>query len=301
MKPRKSCFSFLLSLLLPGLGQIYNGRFLKGLLLYLLYFASLVGLLLSPLSLLTAGLIIFSLRILICTEAAFEASRGVKLHLYKSYHRWYIYITIFCLGAIGGRYIRKRLVSEIEVAGNSMEPTLLAGDLTVANRILYRFRAPRKGDVVILENPLHPGHLLVKRVVATGGEEVVIQEGTITVDDQDILSPPQVRPMHPHGSEDATAKPTGSVPPSKGTNEQEKVGKLRKQSWKIPEGYLFVLSDNLRRAPDSRVFGPVPAAAVKANLLKIFWSWDRENERVRWHRIGKNLTSQLFDHKISQD
>jgi nickel-type superoxide dismutase maturation protease len=55
----------------------------------------------------------------------------------------------------------------IEVAGNSMSPTLEAGDWALAVR---PFRI-RPGDVVVLEHPDRPGLELVKRVVRVAAGE----------------------------------------------------------------------------------------------------------------------------------
>jgi nickel-type superoxide dismutase maturation protease len=46
------------------------------------------------------------------------------------------------------------------VAGRSMEPAILPGD-----RLLYlRTRSALAGDVVVVDDPTHPGRLVVKRV-----------------------------------------------------------------------------------------------------------------------------------------
>ena len=49
----------------------------------------------------------------------------------------------------------------VEIEGDSMSPTLSAGDWAIATRT-----SPRPGDVVVLEHPKRPGFELVKR--ATG-------------------------------------------------------------------------------------------------------------------------------------
>ena len=59
----------------------------------------------------------------------------------------------------------------VEVRGDSMFPTLRAGDWALAVR-----RPVRAGDVVVVEHPDRPGFELVKRVVAVPGDAV---EGTL--------------------------------------------------------------------------------------------------------------------------
>ena len=262
--PSRPGTAFVLSLLQPGLGQVYNGCFLKGLTFYLVYFLSLSALLLSPLNFFLSLALAAVLRILISAEAAGMGGGKRKL-AQRWYQCWYFYGGIFLLGLILGRGGQKLLFPGIEVVGRSMEPTLLSGDLTLANGIIYRLRSPRKGEVVVLKDPLRPGNYLVKRVAAVGGEEVFIA---------------------PHGVEVREAASPGR---------DKKISKRGE----VPEDYLFVLGDNLKRAPDSRAFGPVSAASVRSKVLKIYWSWDREKGKIRWSRIGKDIRDEQGEKTVS--
>ena len=57
----------------------------------------------------------------------------------------------------------------------------------------------------------------------------------------------------------------------------------------VPEGLLFVLGDNRDQSYDSRFWGYVEKAAVKGKAYTIYWSWDKENFKVRWNRLGKKI------------
>ncbi len=107
------------------------------------------------------------------------------------------------------------------VAGDSMLPTLRSGDHVVGHRT--ERVAPR--DIVAFEHPDRPGFWLIKRVIALAGS-VDLDSGTangVAYDD-------------PHREE-----------------------LVESGSFEIPEGAVFVLSDNrLSTRADSRVFGPVP-------------------------------------------
>ncbi|HET7488802.1 MAG TPA: nickel-type superoxide dismutase maturation protease [Acidimicrobiales bacterium] len=72
------------------------------------------------------------------------------------------------------------VLRRVEVRGDSMLPTLAAGDRVLAVRGL---RA-RPGDVVVVRDPRHPSRLLVKRVAAVGpaGVEVVGDNGGLSTD-----------------------------------------------------------------------------------------------------------------------
>jgi nickel-type superoxide dismutase maturation protease len=59
----------------------------------------------------------------------------------------------------------------VEVEGDSMLPSFAQGDRLL---LMRRWRAPRPGDVVAVDDPRHPGRRLVKRVSALDGGQVVI-------------------------------------------------------------------------------------------------------------------------------
>lgn len=52
------------------------------------------------------------------------------------------------------------------VEGDSMAPTLAAGQIVVVNRLSYLLREPQMGDVVVARHPHHRDTYIVKRVVS---------------------------------------------------------------------------------------------------------------------------------------
>jgi signal peptidase I len=55
-------------------------------------------------------------------------------------------------------------VTRYVVEGPSMEPAYRARDRVVVNRVAYRFRPPRVGDVVVVRDPDDRNRFLLKRV-----------------------------------------------------------------------------------------------------------------------------------------
>lgn len=55
-------------------------------------------------------------------------------------------------------------LSRYIVDGASMEPAYRAGDRVLVNRLAYRRRPPKPGDVVVLRDPERVGRYLLKRI-----------------------------------------------------------------------------------------------------------------------------------------
>ena len=53
-----------------------------------------------------------------------------------------------------------------QVEGESMAPSLSAGERVLVNRTAYWFSKPRAGDLVAVRDPRQPDRLLIKRIEA---------------------------------------------------------------------------------------------------------------------------------------
>lgn len=73
-------------------------------------------------------------------------------------------------------------------AGISMAPTIESGDLIFINRLTYRFRAPRRGDIVAVRMAGR-SVVYVKRLLALPGERLTIEAGVIVINGQSIEEP----------------------------------------------------------------------------------------------------------------
>lgn len=69
----------------------------------------------------------------------------------------------------------RRWLDLVEVVGDSMAPALQPGDLVVAERLTYRRRPPRYGEIVLVADPRAPTHELIKRVVAVDADGVELR------------------------------------------------------------------------------------------------------------------------------
>jgi signal peptidase I len=135
--------------------------------------------------------------------------------------------------------VRMFVVEPLRVDGDSMAPTLRSGDVAMVRR----FGAPRIGQVVVLTDP-QDGSLVVKRVVAVGGQTVEIRDAYLYVDGTEVDEP-----FVDHSRIDGVY--FGPVT--------------------VPAGNVFVLGDSRNGSIDSRIFGAVPSSAVRGRVLVRLW------------------------------
>jgi signal peptidase I len=72
--------------------------------------------------------------------------------------------------------------------GISMMPTIESGDLIFINRLSYRFRDPRRGDVVAVRMA-GQSVVYVKRLLALPGERIRIEAGAVSINGKWIDEP----------------------------------------------------------------------------------------------------------------
>ena len=168
--------------------------------------------------------------------------------------------------------IRTFVVQAFKIPSGSMIPTLLVGDHILVNKFVYRFVAPKRGDVIVFKYPVDESRDFIKRIIAVGGEDLSIKDQKIYVNCKPVE--PTCRPID---------DPWGKWEDRFGTTESTSV--------KVPPDSYFVMGDNRNNSQDSRYWGFVKRDKIKGRAFLIYWSWDSEKdsipEHVRWSRLGK--------------
>lgn len=77
--------------------------------------------------------------------------------------------------------IRYFLVQPFFVRGASMEPSFEDGEYLIIDELSYRWREPRRGDVVVFHYPDDPSQFFIKRIVGLPSETVRVEEGSVVI------------------------------------------------------------------------------------------------------------------------
>jgi signal peptidase I len=90
----------------------------------------------------------------------------------------------------------------IRAEGISMLPTYRSGSLNLVSKLTYKYRLPRRGDVVAIRLA-GPHVVYVKRIVGLPGDRVGIREGFVHVNGA-VLPEPYVRHRKPWNVDEVT-------------------------------------------------------------------------------------------------
>ena len=136
------------------------------------------------------------------------------------------------------------VLQSVEVSGASMVPTLHDSDRYLLNRLVYDFRAPHRGEIVVVRDPTD-GAYCVKRVVGLPGESLYFKDGRLFVNGEE-LNEPYLRPG------------TMTFTPERVQQELVVCGKDR----------YYVLGDNRNNSFDSRFYGPISRGNILGVVIK---------------------------------
>jgi signal peptidase I len=141
--------------------------------------------------------------------------------------------------------VRPFVIEAYRIPTESMVPTLEVGDRILANKFIYHFTDPKKGDIIVFDSvDEEDDQTLVKRVVGLAGDEIQVEDGVLFVNGE-AQNEPYLNQELPF---------RGSYGPTE-----------------VPEGHIFVMGDNRGNSADSRVFGPLPLENVKGEAFVRFW------------------------------
>src|SRR3989338_7918502 len=73
------------------------------------------------------------------------------------------------------------IMSPQEINGASMEPNFHNVEYILTNKIEYKLKNPKRGDVIIFKSPRNKDIDYIKRIIGEPGDRVALKEGTFYV------------------------------------------------------------------------------------------------------------------------
>ena len=133
----------------------------------------------------------------------------------------------------------------------SMEPTIAKGETF---RVAKLAGPPERGLIVAFKSLEDPSIVLVKRVIAVGGEQLEIDSKKIMLNGKPLNEPYVVH-------RDANTFPDLPIV----SNVSRQRDHLDKTT--IPDGHVFLMGDNRDLSFDSRNYGPVPLENIVGRVI----------------------------------
>lgn len=130
-----------------------------------------------------------------------------------------------------------------------MEPNFHNSEYLLTDKVSYRFGNPERGDVIVFKAPPSYTDEFIKRVIATPGETVMIKDGHVYVNGNQI-------------NEDYIPSDFVTRP---GQYAQEGV------EITVREDEYFVLGDNRDHSLDSRVLGNIGKEYITGRAWLVYW------------------------------
>ena len=194
----------------------------------------------------------------------------------REWLQWVICIFIAILLALLIRYF---IGTPTVVKSVSMNPTLVEGERLLLNRMaITTHQVPKRGDIITFESPdknsssltatYHhaPTNLFsqffyyvldmnktsyIKRVIALPGDHVVIKEGKVFVNEEEL--------QEKYLPEGTLTQPQNSI----------------LTDFVVPEGTVFAMGDNREFSKDCRKFGCIPFEKIESIVWIRFWPFSK--------------------------
>jgi signal peptidase I len=166
--------------------------------------------------------------------------------------------------------IKAWVVNPYRIPSSSMEPTLHCArpaqgcearfsDRVLANRFIYHFTDPKRGDIVVFKTPPEArikcgaGGTFVKRIIGLPGDRLEVRllkgQGYVYINGRKLNEP------YIQASRREDASPFAAVT--------------------VPQGQYFMMGDNRGESCDSRAWGTVPRKNIIGKVFMTYWPPNR--------------------------
>jgi signal peptidase I len=291
---RSPLVAVVLSLFATGLGHVYCGRIVPGLVLFLM------SLLAAPVAV-AAAFLGLSMPVMICLGVAilavvaaylfsvidsFRVARRLRTGFEpREYNRAAVYVPILLVALtyppLAVAQLRAHVLEAFYIPSAGMTPSVLQGDRLLVNKLAYRRRPVERGELIVFRSPKDRRLTWIKRVIGLPGDTIELNNNEVFVNGKQLH-----RDRVPASSLSALPK-QGDVYEETNGGRRYKVllaptpgehADLAKTT--TPEGTVFVLGDSRDNSADSRdpAIGFVPLGDILGAVEFIYYpaeSWQR--------------------------
>jgi signal peptidase I len=179
---------------------------------------------------------------------------------------------------VGIMAARSTLADHYYVPSGSMEYTLMPGDRVLVDKHAYGIRIPftrvdltqgdavRRGDIVIFDSP-RDGKRLIKRIVAVGGDEVLIRDGHLAINGEWLASTGDID-VEVIGDKLAQLNLLdGGGPPL---------------TVEVGDGEVLAIGDHRGNSLDGRIFGTITEDEIYGRAVAVYY---RRGSGFGWHDL----------------
>lgn len=147
--------------------------------------------------------------------------------------------------------LRLFVIQNTKVLGHSMDPTLNHNDAVIVNKLVYRIREPKRGEIIVFPYKEDPTKDYIKRVIGLPGDSVDIIENEVYINGEKLVEPYILEQMERRGD---IAFP-----------------------FIVPEDTYFVMGDNRNNSSDSRYsdVGAIPRSKMIGQAALRIWPLEK--------------------------
>ena len=146
-----------------------------------------------------------------------------------------------------------------------MQYKLMDGDRVIVNKMSYGFRipltkidifgssTPTRGDIAVFDSPQDGTTRLIKRIVAIGGDHVLVRNGQLSINGQPLGD----RRIEHFGDREALLNLTHGGGPDYEVD--------------VPPGMVLAMGDNRGNSNDGRIFGLIDERELFGRAIAIYY------------------------------
>ena len=184
--------------------------------------------------------------------------RSDTKNLLRQAREW---VSVILVAVVIAVVVRAFVLQQFYISGPSMEPTMFQDNRVLVDKLTFRFREPRLGDVVVFDRITMNGDEiqhddLIKRVIGAPGDTVEIRDCVVFVNGKSIVEQ--------YLDQTVLKRPDPT----------ERCRQPEMTSVMVDEDEFFVMGDNRPESFDSRSFGTISRDIIVGRAFVIVWPVD---------------------------